>query len=484
MSAASRWVRFRGAGVREMIYVALATMDVCLVAPLLAGLVSYVWPVDPLVLAFALLVAILGVQYLARASFRLSLRPWLRASLLGATILLTAVVAIHEVVYPEVPLFGLEWPFEVVRWLKRENLQGLTVPREGFIFVLVLLVWWRGLVLAQRQTASADVALRFRLGVVVLSVMIVLASLIVDAPLPLFVFTYFFAGLVGIALARADEALQRHTDGQSLVSLGWLVGIGSAGVAVVLLASGVAALLTGENLLWVGRPLLVAVRRILLGLIYVAGLVVEFVVRVAQVLLRDIDLEWLRAVVSPLRELRAPEMDPEPPRWSPDQLASLRTVAVLGGALLLVVAVALSLRWLRKRIDARQGGERESVWENVNVARGAERLARRAQGWLEQKAKLARSRLDRYWAAVTIRRIYARLGALAQDIGFPRSPQQTPYEYLPVLAEAFPGRRAELANITEAYVAVHYGETPEDPARLADVRVAWQTIRESSRKPP
>jgi hypothetical protein len=46
-----------------------------------------------------------------------------------------------------------------------------------------------------------------------------------------------------------------------------------------------------------------------------------------------------------------------------------------------------------------------------------------------------------------------------------------------LLERAFPENHAELSRVTEAYVAVHYGEVPERPEDLAAVRVAWEGIR-------
>ena len=83
----------------------------------------------------------------------------------------------------------------------------------------------------------------------------------------------------------------------------------------------------------------------------------------------------------------------------------------------------------------------------------------------------------RLFAALTIRRIYAHVGALAADRGYPRLSYQTPYEYLPALERAFPGSREEVARITEAYVAAHYGEVPERPQDLAAVEAAWECIQ-------
>jgi hypothetical protein len=85
------------------------------------------------------------------------------------------------------------------------------------------------------------------------------------------------------------------------------------------------------------------------------------------------------------------------------------------------------------------------------------------------------------FAARTIRRIYAELALLAQAQGRHRLPHQTPYEYLPALRETFPTCAEDVALITEAYVAVHYGELPERPATLAKVQEAWQRVREAAR---
>jgi hypothetical protein len=84
------------------------------------------------------------------------------------------------------------------------------------------------------------------------------------------------------------------------------------------------------------------------------------------------------------------------------------------------------------------------------------------------------------FVAHTIRRIYAELGLLARGQGRPRLPHQTPYEYLPALRETFPTCSDDVVLITEAYVAVHYGELPERPAALAEVREAWQRVREAA----
>jgi len=473
----------RGWGLRELLYVVLAATDVCLFLPLVAGMLNYIVPVDPARLAVTLLASVLAVHYLARASLAWVSRPPLRAVGLVLAILLSAAAVVHEVLYPELPLLSLAWPVQVVRWLREANLQGLTVPREGFVFLLVVFLWWRGLMLAQRHTSSHDVAHTFRLGVIVLSVTATLGSLILSWAVETVVFAYFFAGLVSIAVARADEAQRQGSDGRSVASFGWFAGLGVAAAAVVVFAAALASIMSGDNLALIVQPLLVAAWAILVGVLFVASLLAEIVGRVARFFFHDIDLDQLREIVGPLRNLRPPRVDPKASRWSIDRLASLRTIVVLGSGILVIVAVTLSVRWLRRRFSGRQGGDIDSVWEGIDVGDALAGLARTARAYLGDRIAGARSRLAGYWTAMTIRRVYGRVLNLAEDRGFPRGASQTPYEFLPILRQAFPGASTPLAYVTEAYVAVHYGEIPEDPSVLAEVAAAWESIRTRSAEP-
>jgi hypothetical protein len=98
----------------------------------------------------------------------------------------------------------------------------------------------------------------------------------------------------------------------------------------------------------------------------------------------------------------------------------------------------------------------------------------------EGAAALGRSLLGQFFVALTIRRIYAYLSALAAELGYPRADHQTPYEYQPILTQAFPEYPEAVAHITRAYVAVHYGEVPERPEELELIQAAWRQLREAA----
>jgi hypothetical protein len=68
---------------------------------------------------------------------------------------------------------------------------------------------------------------------------------------------------------------------------------------------------------------------------------------------------------------------------------------------------------------------------------------------------------------------------LAGARGYPRAAAETPYEYRRELYQAFPGQNEDIHRITETYVAVRYGDLPEDPSELLAVRAAWERLHNS-----
>ena len=470
--------RFRVHARRELVFLALGTMDVCVFAPLFVVLLSSIVPTQPVALTAVLLGAVLAVHYLARLTLHLSLRPALRSSLLGTGVLVSGLLVIHQFLHAQVRLLDPTWLVGIFSDLQRENL-----PHDVLIFLLVLFLWWRGLVLAQRRLNSGSVAFRFRSGLVLLAVTMALSGSIFPWPYHGFVFVFFFASLLGIALARAEEVGQQYGGSQSPFGLGWLMTLVVTSLAVLLLAVGLAALLTGENIGLLLVPALQVLRIALIGVVYVMAWVAQIVITLLVALFRQHELgrfldDIIRAMGLP-ESLAGQEARSEQSLFTAEQLALARAVGIIVGVLFLLLLVALSLRRLRVRAGRRRGEERESVWEGVHLRRRLRDVLRRGRRRLGgAAAALSRSLVGRFLVAMTIRRIYAHMGALAAERGYPRVPYETPYEYLPTLERSFPNSREEVTRITEAYVAVHYGEVPERPEDLAAVQAAWERIRE------
>ncbi len=470
--------RLRSATRRELTFVALATIDVCVIAPLVAALLSAFVPVHPLPVGVSLLGAVLTVHYLARLTLRLPIEDSWRSVLFGLGMVTSGLLTIHRLLYTQTPLWSSAWLRGVFGSLRQESLS-----RDLGVFLLVLFLWWRGFVLAQRRLDSESVAYRFRLGVVMLAITTTLSGSILPWPYHRFVFAFFFASLLGIALARAEEVGQQYGGSQSPFGLDWLATLVTAGLVILLLAGGFALLLTGENVGLALVPLLQVLRVAVFGLIYVMAWVAQIVIVPLLALLQQYELG--RAVEKFARQMtpfEEPDHMGEAPAspFPPEQLALVRTVGIIVVGLLVLLLVALSLRRMRDRPPWQRDEERESVWEGVNLRRGLDTLLRRGRCRLgKAAAALSGSLLGRAFAAMTIRRIYAHVAALAAEKGYPRSPYETPYEYLPTLERAFPENCEDLARVTEAYVAVHYGEAPERPEELQAVRAAWERISSS-----
>lgn len=463
--------RFRDHVRRELVFVALGTMDICVIVPLFAALLSPIIPVRPLAVVTVFLGALLAVHYLARLALHLPLHPTLRSGLLGLGMLVSGLLVVHQLLHAEMRLLGSAWLLDVF-----SDLQQNIGSHDVLVFLLVLFLWWRGLVLAQRRLDSESVAFRFRLGLVLLALTLVLAGSILPWPYHYLVFVFFFAGLLGIALARAEEVGQRYGGSQSPFGLGWLVTLVAAALAVLLLAGGLATLLTGESIALLLVPALQVLRLILIGLVYVMALIAQIVITPLLALFRQHEIgRFLEEFARKMTPPEAFEMETQS-RESPftaEQLALVQAIGIIGGVLLLLLLVALSLRRLRAQAGRRRDEGRESVWEGVHLRHGLRDLLRRGRHRLDEAANA----LGRFFAARTIRRIYAHVSALAAERGYPRAAYETPYEYLPALEHAFPDNREDVARVTEAYIAVHYGEVPERPEDLMVVRAAWQRIR-------
>jgi hypothetical protein len=468
--------RIRDYARRELVFLALGTMDVCVITPLYAALLIPLIAFKPLSIVLALLAIIMVVHYLARLSFSWPIQFWLRSSLLALGMLMSGLFAIHRILYSYTSLWHLRWMADIFASL-RQDIFG----QDILIFSLIVFLWWRGLVLAQRRLDSRSVAFRFRLGVVLLALTTGIAGSMVPWPHHHFVFLFFFTSLLGIALARAEEVGQQYGGSQSPFGLGWLTTLVSASSVVLLMAVGLTSLLTGDALGRILRPVLGILQILALAVILALAWAARFVIEPLLALLRRYEVGQALQEALDQIEFPAPlsgESQSGEPVFTPEQLATLRITVAMVGASLLLLIVAISLYRLRARSGGLSNETRESVWDGVHLRSNLEQLLKRGRRRLGGATEaLMHSRLGRMFAALTIRRIYAHMASLAAKQGYPRAIDETPYDYLPTLCEAFPENGQEVTRITESYIAVHYGELPEQEEELSEVRSAWQRIQ-------
>jgi hypothetical protein len=382
--------------------------------------------------------------------------------------LITILAALRLVVFT-----GPQWAsWELLRapFVHLFSLSKL-VPDELIVTLGVIMLFWRGLRLARRPLSTFDVMMGFQVGIVLLALFVLINTLMTGQDITIFVPTFFFCQLLAVGLTRV-ETLAQERGGKRLPFTGWWVGalVGSTGI-VIGLAGAVSAVVLGigpdKLLRWLG-PILaiitIPIALIMLPIIALFGFIAEAIARAL------LNFEWT-TVLQPLTA-------PSPPNSEAPPVIQAAARMIVGAArygkgLLTLVLVLAALIGVGEEDELH-----ESIWSGRALL---SKLAAQLQNRLARLKNLAdlasRFGAGGLFTALTIRRIYAQTVKLAASRGYPRPAARTPYEHFTTLQQAFPDCEAELKQITEAYVGVHYGELPENPDALAEIRAAFERVK-------
>jgi hypothetical protein len=424
------------------------------------------------------LAIILGTLYLARAMKVLRVQvPIQRAviliEMLGLIALAWRLIAFSG---PQ----GAGW-----RWLRApfEHLTDLADFIPGALALALVVIWlcWRGLRLSTQPLDVMSAVLRFQIGIVTLALFVTVVTLTTGRDITIFVPPFFFSQLLAIGLIRVETIWQERGGRHSPFSGWWLaVLVGSTGIVTVLagvISAGVLGIGPEKILLWL-QPFLVIITLpialLLLPIVALVGIIIE-------ALMRYIVLRW--PTIAQELPIGAPSTD-SATQLPPLVQTALRLAGYGKGTLtiLLVLAALVGVAWIvgrwRASQEGQEGEKHESIWSSRALLRKLYSQWQRRLSRLENLANIAgRFGADGLFTALTIRRIYAQTVKLAASHGYPRSAARTPYEHLLTLQQAFSGCEGELAQITEAYVGVHYGELPERPDALAEIRAAFERVK-------
>lgn len=458
---------------REILYLALAGMDACLLVPIVLAVSQFAGRFPPDRATPAFFAIILLAFYLVRMLNVLDLKARVQRDIGLLFLLLWVLLALRFTLYRHTPLLHLGWLQEMAGHVANRSLS----PQHFTLTLSVLVFWWRGLKLAQRPLDVGSVGFSFRAGVLIMVAPVAMVSQMLDwSPTP-FVFGFIFLSLMAVALARAEEVGNWREGLPFPFSAGWLFSIAAAAGGVILITVGLIALITGKDLLQALA---------LLGPVwYLARVVLFVVISVAFAILYpllSLLADRLLALMQNGSLERTELLSREIPLLKPEELVSrtspfepygdiLALLAMVGA--ILIVSLGFGRLWQARR---RLGEVHvESAWGERKRPGG---LGDRARQGLQSFMERLRV-LDRWHAAASIRRIYAQMVAGASRRGYPRPGSDTPYEYLPTLAKSWPGMRPQLEAITGAYVRAHYGELPETAEELQSIRIAWDQIRRS-----
>lgn len=466
---------------RIVLDVSLILMEAAWASPWLLFVIRPFAPQHPAVpLALGVFAALLLVAVLVKGMNRLNFAPSAVSAAVMALGLASGLLAVRVHLYPA----GMTAEAWVAQFGRNLAQISEAIPADLVLLLAVFFLWWRGLTLGTREHTFERIGFSFRAGIVLLMWNAALSALVGwRIPILGFAVAFFFFGLLAVGLGRVYDLELQPESGGRISTPFWLTSTLGAIAAVLLLAVLAAQLLTVGNISAIMRAL-APIWRVLEA---VAMLVVRLLVWLLQPL-----LEWLVRFFQARMPAEMPNLTPLPqatPEWmpgappAPPAYLNVLKYAVVGLFILGVLAlVAFSVRRVRAATTTGRQEEREI---DRTVAPAEPGLLNALRAGLDRAAALLKMAGEfglgrRFRAAVSIRWIYANLLHWAAEMGHPREESQTPYEFLRVLAPAFPELGEDLRAITDAYVRSHYGEVPDAPDELQKIRSCWERILEWS----
>ncbi len=477
----------------EMLSFCYVVMDAALITPLALGMMEWArfWPPEMVFLWLGTLM-LFAFNY-SRLLVKLGLKedqmpPWTAVALL-----VTIFLSIRTIVYTPNAFFDPSWLQVLFRDLTTSG--GVRWPQALSILFLIVIAWMRGLRLATRQVDINMVGLRLRLGGLILAPLIIWfghSRLVWDVSPYLLLF--LLAGLTAVSLTRAEEIEKARSGHSAALNPKWLSMVIFAAVGIIIIATLIAALLSGDSLPtiigWLA-PLVLSLQFLLTA----AGITtVDLLLPFWQVFERTMTLIFegitstfgvfriLGKIAAKLDKINAPQdtaIAGAAPELNPSNISRLsidlsyfQQYSDLLGLLLIIafiLIVALTVSLSRQAVSFDDRDTNEVNRDSVGKKRGS---------LLDQL--LSRFDAFRDWrTAVSIRRIYRQMCYAAEANGFPRLATETPYEYLKTLAQTWPNNQSETQIITRAYVKIRYGELPESKEELQTIVDAWETLEKT-----
>jgi hypothetical protein len=337
--------------------------------------------------------------------------------------------------------------------------------RAIYTTLAVVYLFIRGLGFGSRPLTLWFIGFQFRLGIVFFFFVFLGSAIFHPVEISRWIFIYFALSLVAIALARMEEmGTDLHYGPRWAVIL-------LAGVALVFfLGFGLLQFFTLDTtsaFLRLFSQLLIIVQALFFLIAIPAGFIAGWLVEL---------LRPLFGGVSQIFQQLMPQGVPNSTKET-GQLIDPSLISALIPVLLTATQIAVFLTllyFIARTLSRRMQQADDALYEREALE--SEDEAARAKRELGSKKKSARRRVGDL-SAESIRRIYAALLTRARDAGVPRREAETPYEFLPRVAQEWKEESDALREITEAYVAVHYAEHAASQPEVNQVKEAWERIK-------
>ncbi len=470
---------------RIAILLALVGMELSWFTPLMLGLHHRSWGIAPGWYLLALAALMVGLMAIASLlSGRQVASPRFELTVL-VTLVAIALLILRVYVFWGEPALSLRWLADAFITNDPRRIDTLIV------LVTLAYLWWRSVSFLQREVGFFSIGYDFRKGVLGLAVAVSFYTMLTGRPASIFVYCFFCFSLIAIALGRAEDKAQASSRGQPW-GPGWLAIVTLVSLGMSLFIAVLHEVWNLASLARLGhttQPAIEALGRVLApAILYVLRLTEPILVALAalfRLTLGPLFNADQNAQVADLSQrfqsflFDVPQVAGRTPNWM-EPLFRVILPCAFGVALLFALVL-----WLqRRRGRYHSGSEREQRQgvagdEAEGVAGFVQARWRRLQ---ELAGLLARYGLGRrFYAAMSVRHIYANLQRLAAGRGYPRDEAQTANDYLPTLMKAFPEHTEAVAHITSAYNAFEYGHVPTEADELALLHAAWDAIRQAPR---
>lgn len=471
----------RGFGVLQAaLPLAAVVIEFCWLFPWLLFLsgVLYGRAATPLLPAWpAFLMLVLGAVSVRRVMATEWPLSRVRVAVVGVGVA-AGLAAVKTTYYPEYAVTDPRW-IGVLFTAAHDALPSVLPPVAAA--VTAALLWWRGVVLGEREFTYDEVERLFRNGigwsvffVVLFAIYHETGAFALAAEGPTYLVAFFSLSLITLAVARlVDLWMQSQADEQQALAMNrhWLLLLLGV-VGLILLA----AMLISGTLPSDLRPTLA---RIVSPLGPVVEALFYVIFAVALVIARAI--MYVIALFPGRGRILPPPAQADPLGDLLKQLQQWRVhpVVVSGarwGMVLLVVAllcVLIAVAIVRARRRQRKPGEdeRESVWSTQALLAG---LGSALRSWWRRR-RVGASALDTAEMG-SVRALYRQLlrWAAAHDVR--RRSDQTPYEFRPRLEQLAPAHKDDVDSLTAAYVRARYASDPPSAEDVAGAREALERI--------
>ncbi len=354
--------------------------------------------------------------------------------------------------------------FGALLWRAYASVEAMSDPRWLLPVLLTVLVTWRAGAIGMPRITPARLLWRFQVGVLLLVLETLTLLLLPGRSFVGLVVTFFAAWMVALPLIHLEDTRTTRY-GSDVSGRGWLAWITGMTAVSILLSTLVIALATGTP------------ARVILG--FLLAILALPVLLILWLIPDSVSIRFGENLGVALQQLQ--RLQP-PPRTEQEAAAAGQNSGFpvseyLGYALLALIVIG-SIVYLISALGKYRRSDDEEEARYGTSASGAledETLPEAIQRALHTLG------LRQWLARLTVRRLYVRVLHEASKRGARRAPSQTPSEFLPALQAAFPESRAEAALITDAYVAAHYGQAPDSPEALEQLKAAWERMRSAQR---